>query len=66
MSNAGICRWEGYGFQSVSSGIGNRNQILWVENRVSLAGKLNSGMKRKRIAIEKRKAIETRKRKRLS
>ena len=41
----GMCRCEGYGFQTVWSGVGYRNQGVLVENRVSITGKLICGVK---------------------
>ena len=42
----GMCCCEGYGFQTVYSGIGYRNQTVLVYNRVSFSRKMISGMNR--------------------
>ena len=41
----GMCRCEGYGFQTVYSRIGYINQSVWVQNRVSFFRKLISQLK---------------------
>ena len=40
-----VCRYEGYGFQAVYSGIGYINQRVWVQNRVSFSRKLINWLK---------------------
>ena len=45
MGYIGMCRFEGYGFQAVQSGIGYINQRVWVQNRVSFSRKLISWLK---------------------
>ena len=45
MGYMGMCRCEGYGFQTVYSRIGHINQSVWVQNRVSLFRKLISWLK---------------------
>ena len=44
ISYMGMCRCERYGFHTVQSGIGYRNQIVLVQNRVSFARRLMRGM----------------------
>ena len=45
MGYVGMCRFEGYGFQTVYSRIGYINQRVWVYNRVSFFRKLISCLK---------------------
>ena len=45
MGYIGMCRFEGYGFQAVQSGIGYVNQRVWVQNRVSFSRKLINWLK---------------------
>ena len=45
MGYIGMCRFEGYGFQAVQSGIGYINQRVWVQNRVSFSRKLINWLK---------------------
>ena len=45
MGYIGMCRFEGYGFQAVQSGIGYINQRVWVQNRVSFFRKLINWLK---------------------
>ena len=45
MGYIGMCRCEGYGFQTVYSGIGYINQSVWIQNRVSFFRKLISWLK---------------------
>ena len=37
MGYIGMCHREGYGNQAIYSGIGYRNQRVWVQNRVSIS-----------------------------
>ena len=45
MGYIGMCRFEGYGFQAVQSGIGYINQRVWVQNRISFSRKLINWLK---------------------
>ena len=45
MGYIGMCRFQGYGFQAVSSGIGHINQRVWVLSRVSFSRKLINWLK---------------------
>ena len=45
MGYIGMCHCEGYGFQAVFSRIGQINQSVWVQNRVSFFKKLISWLK---------------------
>ena len=45
MGYIGMCRFEGYGFQAVQSGIGYINQRVRVQNRVSFSRKLINWLK---------------------
>ena len=40
-----VCRYEGYGFQAVYSGVGYINQRVWIQNRVSFSWKLINWLK---------------------
>ena len=45
MGYIGMCRFEGYGFQAVQSGIGYINQRVWVQSRISFSRKLINWLK---------------------